>query len=192
MGKNVKLYLSQILNKKVYDEYNQIVGILKDIYVSIEHGYPKVIAYEVKKGRELFSYEFRSVKFIQYKDNIVIKAVDVRDIIPRKYSYLLSRDLLGKKIVDSYGKKIAKVDDLSLVQTPHEIRVVAVNSGLFYRANKLKLKCIVELLHKFIDDNAYNNVIMWENVESLKKVDNNLEVSIPCRKILRLRSIKNN
>lgn len=45
---SVFLY-SQILGKKIYDEFNDILGELKDIYVSTDEGYPRAIGYNVKK-----------------------------------------------------------------------------------------------------------------------------------------------
>ena len=39
---SVFLY-SQILGKNIYDEFNDVLGSLKDIYVTTDEGYPRVI-----------------------------------------------------------------------------------------------------------------------------------------------------
>lgn len=44
------VYFSSILNKKVYDEFDDCIGKLKDIYVTTEDGYPRAIGYKIKRG----------------------------------------------------------------------------------------------------------------------------------------------
>ena len=40
---------TSILGKKIYDEFDDVLGELKDIYVTTEQGYPRVIGYKVKR-----------------------------------------------------------------------------------------------------------------------------------------------
>ena len=40
---------TNILGKKMYDEFDDVLGELKDIYVTTEQGYPRVIGYKVKR-----------------------------------------------------------------------------------------------------------------------------------------------
>ena len=51
---SVFLY-SQILGKNIYDEFNDVLGSLKDIYVTTDEGYPRVIGYKVKKDCLLYT-----------------------------------------------------------------------------------------------------------------------------------------
>ena len=112
---SVFLY-SQILGKKIYDEFNDVLGELKDIYVSTDEGYPRAIGYNVKKDGSTFHYEFRSIGVYDDNGKIVIKTVGSREILPRTYTYLLSEHLLDKKIVDINGKKVVRVNDLSIAE----------------------------------------------------------------------------
>ena len=40
---------TNILNRKVYDEFGDVLGLLKDVYVTTEEGYPRIIGYVVCK-----------------------------------------------------------------------------------------------------------------------------------------------
>jgi len=60
---SVFLY-SSIVNKKVYDEFNDVIGILKDAYVTAEEGYPKIIGYRIKRSGTMYEYEFKNIDFI--------------------------------------------------------------------------------------------------------------------------------
>ncbi|WP_138207886.1 magnesium transporter [Haloimpatiens lingqiaonensis] len=186
MKKVCSFYLNNILNKKIYDEFDECVGILKDVYVTTEKGYPRVIGYKVKVNREVFNYEFRNIEFFEEQGEIITKVKGVRDIIPRKYSYLLSKHLLNKKIVDINGKKVIKVDDLTLVQNVSEIKVVAVISGTLASARRIGIEKFVGTMYKVFHRKLKDSIVMWESVESIEMVDNNLKISLPYEKLSKL------
>lgn len=60
---SVFLY-SQILGKKIYDEFNDILGELKDIYVSTDEGYPRAIGYNVKKDGLHFIMNLEALEYM--------------------------------------------------------------------------------------------------------------------------------
>ena len=62
--KRLSLFLySSIVGRKGYDEFQESIGVLRDIYVSTEEGYPKFIGYRLKKDGNYFDYEFKSIDF---------------------------------------------------------------------------------------------------------------------------------
>ena len=170
-----------ILNKKIYDEFNEVLGILKDIYVTTDDGYPKFIGYKVKTESGICNYEFRNIEFLS-RDNgkIIIKIKGSKEILARSYSYLLSENLLNKKIVDINGKKVIRVDDLRIVELAGEYRIVAVESGKIVRFRRYGLSNIFK--GKFEE-----KVVVWDDVASLEMCnDNNLKLSISYKKLEKL------
>lgn len=115
MNKLNTIFLGNILHKKVYDEFGDCIGKLWDIYVTTEDGYPRAIGYKIKRDGEVFNNEFRLIEFWEENSKVIIKVKGVKDILPRAYSYLLSKHLLGKQIVDVNGKKVVRVNDLKMV-----------------------------------------------------------------------------
>lgn len=186
MKKLTSFFLSSILYKKVYDEYGDSLGKLWDIYVTTEDGYPRVIGYQIKKDGEMFNYEFRSMDFFEDNSKIVIKARDAKEIIPRSFSYLLSKHLLDKQIVDVNGKKVVRVNDLRMGEMAGELRVIAVNTGMLSLGRRMGMEKVVRgffsLMHKEVSD----TLVMWDNVESLEMVNNNLMISVPYQKLSKL------
>ena len=65
MKRLTNVFLSSILQTKVYDEFDDNIGKLIDIYVTAEEGYPRVIGYMIKKDGEIFNYEFRSIALFE-------------------------------------------------------------------------------------------------------------------------------
>ena len=179
---SVFLY-SQILGKKIYDEFNDILGELKDIYVSTDEGYPRAIGYNVKKDGATFHYEFRSIGIYDDNGKILIKTVGSREILPRTYSYLLSEHLLDKKIVDINGKKVVRVNDLSIAEIAGEYRVVAVETGPLARFRRKKLEGLGRFIYKILNKDYEDKILTWDDVESLEMINNNLQLSDSYKKL---------
>ena len=49
MNKLTMFLYSNIINKKIYDEFNEVLGVLKDVYVTTEDGYPRIIGYSKER-----------------------------------------------------------------------------------------------------------------------------------------------
>jgi CBS domain-containing protein len=186
MEKLTEFHLSNLLNKFVYDEFEDCIGRLQDIYVTTEGGYPRAIGYQIRKGRDIYNFEFRSIDVFKHNGNYLIKVRQVKDIIPRKYSYLLSKNLLSKQIVDINGKKIVKVTDLRLVKSNGEINVVEVESGVLATARKLGFENTVKGLYGLFGKDPKENVVTWESVQSLEMVENGLQLTTAYNKLSQL------
>lgn len=179
---SIFLYTS-ILNRKIYDEFDDVLGELKDVYVTTEEGYPRIIGYKVKRDGYISHYEFRNIFFYQGDNKVKIKTKGSKEILPRTYTYLLSENLLDKKIVDINGKKVVSVDDLRIAEIAGEYRVVAVETGMDAKSRRMKFPTIGKLLYKTLNKDYEDKVLMWDDVESLELADNSLKLSVPYKKL---------
>lgn len=179
---SVFLYTT-ILGKKMYDEFDEVLGELKDIYVTTDEGYPRVIGYKVRRDGSTFHYEFRSINFYQQDNKIKIVTRGSKEILPRTYTYLLSENLLDKKIVDINGKRVVRVDDLRIAEIAGEYRVIAVETGPQARFRRLNCEGLGKFIYKLLRKEFDDRVLMWDDVESLEMVNNNLQISVPYKKL---------
>ncbi|MDP4091606.1 MAG: CBS domain-containing protein [Bacillota bacterium] len=187
MKKLTSVFISSILHNKLYDEFEDNVGKLSDIYVTTEEGYPRVIGYQIKKDGEVFNYEFRSIQFFEDgKGRVSIKVKGVKEIIPRTYSYLLSKNLLNKQIVDVNGKKVVRVNDLKMAEIAGELRVVAVDSGTLALGRRFRMEGALKAFFGIFRKSPSDTIIMWDDVESIEMVNDNLKISVPYKKLSKL------
>lgn len=186
MRKLSSFYLNKFLYKKVIDEDDEVIGKLWDVYVATTEGFPRVIGYQIKRGRELINCEFRSIEFYEDNNKPVIKVHGEREIIVQKFSYLLSKHLLGTRIVDINGKKLVKVNDLRIAELAAEYRVIAVDTGIMSLGRKYNAEKLLDWVFKLIKKKQEDTLIIWDNVESLEMVNNNLKLSVPYKKLSRL------
>ena len=180
---SVFLY-SSILGKKVYDEFDDYIGFLRDIYVTCQEGYPRIIGYRIKRETGIYDYEFNDIAFYQKENgSVFIKARAPKEILPRNYSYRLSKHLLDRKIVDINGKKVVDVKDLRIAELAGDYRVIAVETGALAWLRRKGLEKIGKVFFKLIGKDTRDVVIMWDDVESLEMVDNSLQLSVPYKKL---------
>ena len=186
MDRLSEFYLSSILNRWVYDELNYCIGKLEDIYVTTDYGYPRAIGYKIKNGREIENFEFRNIDVYKENGKFIIKVVQVKDIIPRKYSYLLSKHILDKDIVDVNGKKIVRVVDLKMVKRNGYLTVIGVESGTLAIARKMRIENPIKHVYALFNKEPKENLISWESVQSLEMVDSSLKLTTPYNKLSKL------
>ena len=180
---NVFLY-SSIIDRRVYDEFGDVIGVLKDVYVTAEEGYPRAIGYRVKRGSVMYEYEFRTIEFYLNDSNkVLIKTKGSKEILPRSYSFLLSQNLLDKSIVDVNGKKVVRVNDLRIAEIAGEYRVIAVETGSSALYRRKGLESVVRIITKFMKKEMEDQVIMWDDVESLELIKDSLQISVPYKKL---------
>ncbi|MBW6411828.1 magnesium transporter MgtE N-terminal domain-containing protein [Clostridium weizhouense] len=179
---SVFLYTS-ILSRRVYDEFGDVIGEIKDVYVTTEEGYPRIIGYKIRRDGVTFHYEFRYIEFLEDNGNVRIKTRGSKEILPMTYTYLLSENLLDKKIVDINGKKVVRVNDLRIAEIAGEYRVVAVETGPLARYRRFKIAGLIKFIYKIFGKDYEDKVLMWEDVESLEMVDNNLKLVVPYQKL---------
>lgn len=189
MEKLFEFYLSNILGSFVYDELGYCIGRLEDIYVTTDYGFPRAIGYKLKSGREIENFEFRSIDIYKDKRKYIVKVVEVKDIIPRKYSYLLSKNLLNKDIVDIDGKKIVRVSDLKMEKSRGYLNVVGVESGTLAMARKVGIEKGVKNFYRIFNKSPKSNMISWESVQSLEMVDSSLKLTTPYNKLSKLHPV---
>lgn len=186
MEKVYNFFLSKVLYKKVYDEFGESIGKLYDIYVTTEEGLPRAIAYKIKKDGEMYNYEFKNINFYNDNGKLVVKCNEAREIMLRKYSYLLSKHLLDRQIVDINGKKLVRVNDLRIAEIAGELRVIAVDTGIMALGRRLGAEKLFKDAYKFLKMKPADSLIMWDNVESLEMVNDNLKLSVPYKKLSKL------
>lgn len=183
MKRLLVILYTQILGNKIYDEFNDVIGELKDIYVTTEEGYPRVIGYKVRRDGSTFHYEFKNINFYDNEGKVIIKTIGSREILPRTYSYLLSENLLDKKIVDINGKQVVRVNDLRIAEIAGEYRVVAVETGPAARFRRRGIPKAGKFIYKILRKDYEDKVLMWDDVESVEMVNNNLQLSVPYKKL---------
>ena len=127
------IYLSKLLNQKVWDMFGRVVGQLEDALVdNIGAPMPAIIAIVVKKtagGEELI--DAKSLATLWPSITLNRRAEDPMLYNPTGHELYLKQRVLDQQIVDTEGKRIVRVNDLQIARKENSFHLTGVDVGGF-------------------------------------------------------------
>lgn len=184
------LFLSELLGRSVVSSTGKTIGKLVDLKVKLGELFPKVITLRVKL-REPRSPLALDWSFVQsLNGNVVVLKIEAeKSFEPLELNegeILLREELLDKQVVDTYGSKIERVNDIHLLLTDGELRIVHVDygiRGIFRRLGWIKI--VDFLTNWFFSYQFPEKMISWKYIQPLvsdpKK--KNLKLNVTLRKL---------
>ncbi|MGV8025705.1 MAG: magnesium transporter MgtE N-terminal domain-containing protein [Anaerolineaceae bacterium] len=166
-------YLSEILDKKVWDRWGKEIGKCRDILTGFdEKVFHRIVAVEIKEKNgniKLVSSESISSLF----PNVTINkpAVEVSVYVPKGNELNLKKQVLDHQIVDVEGKRVVRVNDIQIAFTKDAYYVTGVDVGNAGLLRRLGLKKITELFEKLSKNQKAEGVISWKDVAYVEEKD---------------------
>ena len=167
------IYLSKLLNQKVWDVFGRVIGQLDDILVNnTEQTMPPIIAILVKntpRGAELID----ASSIVTLWPSITLYRRNEEPLIyhPGGHELYLKQLVLDQQIVDTEGKRLVRVNDLQLARKDHLFYLTGVDVGGMGLIRRLGLDSLVKGTAKLFNKKPKNNVIPWEDVASIEHDD---------------------
>lgn len=183
-----EMFVSELVGKPVIDRFEERVGQVKDILVATGagHAFPQVSGLLV----ELDGSGNRRVILIGDVDMVgrqFVSTKTVRERIPfgqlKQDDILLCRDILDKQIVDIKGARVVRVNDIKLAKAEEEIRLIAVDIGMFGILRRLGLEKFASSILKFFRIKTAQSLIGWNFVEFLKSDVSGSKLTIPHKRV---------
>jgi CBS domain-containing protein/sporulation protein YlmC with PRC-barrel domain len=188
MDQNLKefYFFSDFLNRRVYNASEQKVGKISDLVAEKAEPYPMIIGMMVRTtGREMY---LPWVKIIQIEPRLTFSEkglTDLKTSLPEK-DIILLKEVMDKQIVDTFGAKVVRVNDLHFLRVDSRLRLVHVDvgfRGLMRRVGWEKL--VDQALRWFFSYVLPNQFISWKYVQLLSGSDL-LHLSVSQRKLSHL------
>jgi magnesium transporter len=167
------IFLSTLLRQSVYDLEGRRLGVLRDVYVTLNETFPVVTALVV---RSTLSNNDIVIPWSQVDNleepqiHLTVKRSQLVSYVPGADTLLLGRDILDKQIVDTQGFRVVKVNDLKLAQIKKTARLVGVDISLSGLLRRLGLLAPVELAGRVLAVHLPERTITWNYVEPIQVV----------------------
>ena len=124
------LYLSQLIGRPVRDQGGDPIGSVADLIVAVGERYPPVTGVVVAAARRQIFLPWTSVESVDASGaRLNTLTLDLAKFSQRPNEILLKQDLMDKQIVDIDGRRVVRVNDLSLDVIEGALRLVAVDVG---------------------------------------------------------------
>ncbi len=179
------LFLSQIIGRPVRDPADEPLGTVADLIVAIGDQYPPVTGLVVKnEGRKIF-VPWRSVERLDAAGaRLRVRTIDIGKFQRRPDEILLKGDLLDKQIVDIEGRKVIRVNDVSLDEVEGSYRVVAVDVGAAGLLRRLGSPWVTLARNMKLPVPA--RYIDWQDVDPLESTIAGIQLRVPHAKLAQL------
>jgi CBS domain-containing protein len=187
---NMFLFISELLGRFVVDEDGVAVGKLADLKLRLGELFPMVATLVVKKRREkkLLELDWQEVQslnttMIRLNPGAVEK---FRPLEVNPQEILLREELLDKQVVDTFGAKIERVNDIHLLIVNRDLRIVHVDYGIRGILRRLGwLKAIDFFTNWLFAYQFEEKMISWKYIQPLPSgaAKQNLKLNVTSRKI---------
>lgn len=183
MNKLFSFYLSQILDKKIYDKNNIEIGRLDDILVCNDDTHLSLAGFKVKgRNYKKLYIKYENAQFLcdKGKNRVildkVVKMGNFNDYVGLKFN------LLDKQVVDLSGKKVVRINDVKISEISGMYKIIAVDIGLTGLLRRLGVENRTKKLLRGLHD----QLIVWENIETVQKGNPNVKLVMPYKKLSKL------
>jgi magnesium transporter len=126
------LYVSQILNRPIFDGRNEKIAVISDVIVRYgEEDYPPVIGVVARYRRRNFFMPQRDISELgEHGAKMRSAILDLSPFIRREGEVLLAKDVLDNQLIDVDGKRVVRVNDVQLIEAAGAWRVSGADVSL--------------------------------------------------------------
>ncbi len=181
------LFLSQCIGRPVRDPLGEPIGKVADLIVAIGDRYPPVTGLVVATdGRQIF-LPWGSVERLDAGGaTLRVRTIDIGKFRQRPTEILLRVDLLDRQIVDLEGRKVIRVNDVSLDQVEGSLHVVAVDVGATGLLRRLRIERPYRAVAGPLRLPIPERYIDWEDVDPLESTIASVRLRIPHARLAQL------
>jgi CBS domain-containing protein len=165
------------------------VGKISDLVAERAEPYPMIIGLVIRtKGREKRFY-LPWEKIVQIEPRITFLEEELRALkisLPEKDIILLREEVMDKQIVDTFGAKVVRVNDLHFLRVDSRLRLVHVDVGFRGLMRRVGWEKAVDwALRWLFSYDLPNQFISWKYVQLLSGSDL-LQLSVSQKKLSHL------
>ena len=174
------LYLSQVIGRPVRDQAGESIGRVADLIVAVGEQYPPVTGLVISTDRRKIFLPWTSVATVDVSGaRLRTRTIDIGKFQQRPNEILLKADLMDKQIVDIDGRRVVRVNDLSLDVIQGSLRLVAVDVGAAGLLRRLGIEGPYRTLARNLRLPVQERFIDWEDVDPVESSIASVKLRVP-------------
>lgn len=162
-------FLSDLLEKKIYDQRGKLLGKFYDIVATFEDRYPHIEGVQVSRAghKSCFPLEAIDLPLLVHAKKAVLTEDPPPLFQPVERHFFVRSILYDRQIVDINGAKVERVNDIQISISGNQIRLVNVDVGFTGLVRRLGFEGGVRLLSKAFGKQLKDELIDWKFVHPL-------------------------
>ena len=182
-------FFSDFLNRRVYNSLGLKVGKLSDLVAERAEPYPMIIGVVVRTKRGEKRIYLPWEKILRIEPQVTLSedgSHGFQASLPQKDIILLREEVMDKQIVDTFGAKVVRVNDLHFLRVSSNLRLVHVDVGFRGLMRRVGWEKVVDqALRWLFSYDLPNQFISWKYVQLLSGSDL-LHLSVSQKKLMHL------
>jgi CBS domain-containing protein len=174
------IHLSQVIGRPVRDLNGESIGKVADLIVAVGERYPPVTGLVIDTDRRKIFLPWSSVASVDTSEaRLETSQLDITKFSQRQNEILLKLDLLDKQIVDIDGRRVVRVNDVSLDEVEGSLRLLAVDVGTAGLLRRLGIERPYRSVFRGLGRPAGERYIDWEDVDPLESTIAAVKLRVP-------------
>ncbi len=167
------IYLSKLLDQKVWDAFGHVVGKLEDLLVDYtDQTMPPITAMVIKDGSaEPKLVDAKDIATLWPSITLNVDSTKLDIFEPAGHELYLKQRALDQQIVDTEGKRLVRVNDLQIARKNNRFYLTGVDVGGTGLLRRLGLENLAKTLARLFKKRWKTHVIPWEDVASIEHDD---------------------
>ena len=171
-------YLSRIVGNKIWTNPQNAAGKLLDLIVDVSAVRPQVVAAKVRIGNKIRFLDFSSFVITKKQQQYYIECNELIDKeVSSDNTLFLVKHVLDKQIVDMFGRKVVRVNDLRLAILSNGVYTVAVDVGFEGLLRRLGIAKQIKNMMKPLGVSIPGKLLLWDEVETIDFSNRGIKLS---------------
>ena len=171
-GLKMFLYFSALLGRPIISSQGKSLGKMADLKVKLGELFPKMSSLIIrpKRKKKLLELDWSKVESLNGNKIALTPGAEecLRPLGVNTHELLLKEELLDKQVVDTYGAKIERVNDIHLLIINKDLHIVHVDFGVRGIIRRLGWLRIVDSFTNFFFAYRFpDKLISWKNIQPL-------------------------
>jgi CBS domain-containing protein/sporulation protein YlmC with PRC-barrel domain len=191
MNQNLKefYFFSNFVNRSVFNPSGQKMGKISDLVAERAEPYPMIIGMVIHAKYRGKKFYLPWEKILQIEPRIILSENELtlpKPSPPAHNLILIQEEVMDKQIVDTFGAKVVRVNDLHFLRVDSRLRLVHVDVGFRGLMRRVGWeKAVDRALQWLFSYDLPNQFISWKYVQLLSGSDL-LHLSVSQKKLSHL------
>ena len=169
-------FFTEVIKQDVVDRHGRWVGRPFDFTAKLDEAYPRLTSLIIKKGflrRRYYLVAWQDLHHAggQFQLRVPLESLIKVDTYRNSGDITLRKNILDQQVVDTYNRKVVRVNDLHLLEVDNDLRVAHVDVGARGLVRRMGwehiIDTVVRLIHRHSRYLTAEKFISWKYVQPL-------------------------
>jgi len=181
---DIFVYYTELIGSRVYSSEGRYLGKVHDLMARTEELYPLILRFVIKPPRfgKPMDFPWEAVKSLE-KKKVRLAPGGEKKLVAHYHDpdeLDLDYDILDMQILDTDGAKVLRVNDIHLLNTQDEMRLVHVDVGMRGLLRRLGFLGFIDAFTQWLFSTKFSDrLIMWKYIVPLGGQFSPLKLTLP-------------